>query len=176
MHTSAYTELAGHLVDPQEAPALDVLGPTIQYLTPPEGDVREPCVMLGTIPPGVIVPLHSHPDPETFLMHSGRLEGLAARADGFEWIAVSPGEIFHVPGNAKHAWRNPSHEPAVTIIVSTVKIGRFFAELGTPAGPDGTTAWPPPEHAIRRFLETAERYGYWNASPEENAAVGLNLG
>jgi quercetin dioxygenase-like cupin family protein len=176
MHAAAFTELAGHLVDPQEVPALDVLGPTIQYLTPPQGDDRQPCVMQGTIPPGVIVPLHSHPDPETFLMRRGRLEALTPTADGVEWTPIGPGEIFHVPGNAKHAWRNPATEPAVTIIVSTIKIGRFFGEVGTPAGPSGATTWPPTEPAIRHFLETAERYGYWNATPAENAAVGLQLG
>jgi quercetin dioxygenase-like cupin family protein len=176
MDSQVYAELAGHLVDPHEAPALEVLGPTIQYLTPPEGDGREPCVMLGTIPPGVCVPVHSHHDPETFLMCSGRLDALRATGDGFGWDAIGAGQIFHVPGNVKHAWRNRSPEPAVTVIVSTVKIGRFFGEVGTPVGPAGTTTWPPTQRAIERLLETARRYGYWNASPEENAAVGLELG
>jgi hypothetical protein len=68
-----------------------------------------------------------------------------------------------VPGNAKHAWRNASREPAVAIVVSTPRIGRFFREV----------AGPPSDAAIQRFLEVAERYGYWNATPEENAGVGL---
>jgi hypothetical protein len=41
---------------------------------------------------------------------------------------------------------------------------------GTPGGIDSR-----PPDAIRHFLETAERYGYWNASPEENAQAGLRL-
>lgn len=176
MPAPTYTEPTTHLVDLQAVPALDVLGPTIQFLTPPDGDDRQPCVMHGTVPPGVIVPLHSHPDPETFIMRSGRLEGLAVAPDGFEWTVVTPDEIFHVPGNVKHAWRNPSQHPAETIIVSTVKIGRFFGELGTPVGSNGKTAWPPAAQAIERFLRIAERYGYWNGTPEENAAVGLRLG
>jgi hypothetical protein len=28
---------------------------------------------------------------------------------------------------------------------------------------------------MQRFLKTAERYGYWLATPEENAAVGVSL-
>jgi hypothetical protein len=32
-----------------------------------------------------------------------------------------------------------------------------------------------PDEELRRFHETAERYGYWNATPEENAAVGIVL-
>ena len=50
----------------------------------------------------------------------------------------------------------------MNILVSTARIGRFFREVAAPSG-------DPIEH----FLATAERYGYWNATPEENAAVGL---
>jgi hypothetical protein len=38
--------------------ALDVMGPTIEFLVPPADG--EPCVMRGTIPSGAAVPLHSH--------------------------------------------------------------------------------------------------------------------
>lgn len=167
------TEFTGHLLDPEKVDALDVLGATIRYLTPPEGDDLQPCLMYGTLPPGVIVPLHSHPDPETFLVRAGRLEVLTQAPVGFQWTLVGPGEIFHVPGNAKHAWRNLSRHPAATIIVTTVKLGRFFGELGGPVGSNGRTSWPPTGRAIERLLQTAERYGYWNATPEENDALGL---
>jgi quercetin dioxygenase-like cupin family protein len=172
------TDSAGpvaRLVDARAAEILDVLGPTIQHLTPLDGDDIAPCVMRGTIPSGVVVPMHSHPDPETFLVLSGRLEGLQATRDEHAWTAVGPGDVFHVPPNARHAWRNPDDVPAVTIIVSTVKIGRFFREVGAPLVAGGATEWPPPEHALQRLLETCERYGYWNATPEENARVGLGL-
>jgi hypothetical protein len=47
------------------------------------------------------------------------------------------------------------------LVVSTAKLGRFFREVaGEP---------------LPRFLAIAARYGYWNATPEENAAVGLRL-
>jgi quercetin dioxygenase-like cupin family protein len=115
----------------------------------------EPCVMRGVIPPGVVVPLHSHADPETFIGIAGELEGRA----GSEWVRVAPGEIFHVPGGTPHGWRNTGSEPAVTFLISTAKMARFFREVA------GVT----PE----QFLATAERYGYWNATPEESAAAGL---
>ena len=67
--------------------------------------------MRGTIPAGVSIPMHSHADPETFVMMSGTVEGLIDRNSGFEWVGIHPGEIFHVPGNAKHAWRNPGKAP-----------------------------------------------------------------
>jgi hypothetical protein len=36
-------------------------------------------------------------------------------------------------------------------------------------------AGPPSPDVVERFLRTSERYGYWNATPEENAAVGVEL-
>jgi quercetin dioxygenase-like cupin family protein len=139
-------------------------------LTAPEDGA--PCVMRGTIPPRGAVPLHSHGDPETFLALAGKIEGLAMSPDGHRWVPVRPGDVFHVPGHAPHAWRNPSHEPAVMIIVSTARLGSFFREIGTPA--NGSPS-PSADDALRTFLETAGRYGYWNASPEENAAVGVAI-
>jgi quercetin dioxygenase-like cupin family protein len=148
-----------HLVDPSAVEAIEVLGPTIRFLTPPDGPDDGPCVMRGTIPPGVVVPLHSHSDPETFLMHSGAVEGLV---DGGRWVPVGPGDVFHVPGDARHAWRNHGREPAVMTLISTNRIGRFFREIAAPV-----------DDPVAHFLSTAQRYGYWNATPEENAAVGL---
>ena len=50
--------------------------------------------------------------------------------------------------------------------------GRFFRDIGTPAA-RGAAPMAPSGETIRRFLDTARRYGYWNASPEENARLGL---
>ena len=138
------------LVDVQEARTLEVLGPTVTYLTPPDAEDGEPCVMRGTIPAGVVVPLRSHADPETFLVVSGQLEGLVVAPHGSTWIPVRPGEIFHVPGGARHAWRNTAREPAVTTIVTTMKMGRFFQEVGTQPRPAKTTAAPSSEAEIQR--------------------------
>lgn len=59
------------------------------------------------------------------------------------------------------------------MIVTTGKMGRFFREIGRPIAARGQRPAPPSAEAIRQFLETARRYGYWMATPEENAAVGL---
>jgi hypothetical protein len=39
---------------------LDVLGPTVKFLVLPSECAGDYCVIRGTIPPGVSVPLHSH--------------------------------------------------------------------------------------------------------------------
>ena len=158
------------LIDPDAVETINVLGPTIQFITPPDGGGDAPCVMRGTIPAGVVVPLHSHPDPETFFMLSGRVEALEYSPDGFAWLPIGPRDLFHVPGGVKHAWRNGGRDPAVMLITSTARLGAFFREVATPNG-----SWPPSVDALRDFLATAERYGYWNATPAENAEVGLTL-
>jgi quercetin dioxygenase-like cupin family protein len=158
-----------HLVDPSQA-TLDLLGPTLQLLTPPDAGDDAPCLMRGTIPPGVVIPLHSHPEPETFLAVSGEIEGFSQAGDGEgRWLRIRPGDVFHVPGGAKHAFRNVGGEPAVSLAVSTCRLARFFTEVGLRSPPPG----PPSAARLQHFLDVADRYGYWNATPEENARIGL---
>ena len=45
-------------------------------------------------------------------------------------------------------------------LVTTGTLARFFREVA--ADPDG-------------FLGISDRSGYWNATPEENAAIGLTV-
>jgi quercetin dioxygenase-like cupin family protein len=162
-----------HLVDSDHVETISVLGPTIQFLTPAE-DVNAPCVMRGTIAPGGIVPMHSHADPETFMMLTGSVEGLVYEEEDFRWVRIKPQDVFHVPGDAKHAWRNPGRELAVMLLITTSRLGMFFREIGKPAVPGAAAVLPSPED-IARFLEVSRKYGYWNATPEENARVGLSV-
>ena len=45
-------------------------------------------------------------------------------------------------------------------LVTTATMTRFFREIA--AAPD-------------EFLAISDRYGYWNATPEENAAIGITV-
>lgn len=161
------------VVDPARLQALDVLGPTIQFLTPPDPHGDQPCVMWGTIPAGGVVPLHSHAPPETFIALSGEPEICRMSTEGFQWVPVHSGQAVHVPPHARHAWRNPSREPAVAVIVTTASIGRFFREVGTPLDRTAGDGQPPSPTTLQRFVEAAQRYGHWLATPEENAQVGI---
>jgi quercetin dioxygenase-like cupin family protein len=167
--------VAAHLVNQETAETLDVLGATIQLLTRPEGDDLSPCVMRGMIPPAGVVPLHSHADPETFIAISGEVSGLVDERAGGAWARIEPGTVFHVPGGARHAFRNQAMEPAVMFVVSTSRIGRFFQEIGVQVSPHAQPSGPPSRKRIQHFLETAQRYEYWNATPEENARIGITL-
>jgi len=171
----ALDERSSGIIDPRDIEAFDVLGPTVEYLTAPGKSDDDVCVMRGTIPPGVVVPLHAHADPETFVQLSGEIEGFSQSRAGSQWILVRPGDVFHVPGGARHAFRNRFDKPSVAVIISTSKIGRFFREIGARKVPGARPSGPPSEATLRHFLELSEQYGYWNATPEENAQIGLAL-
>ena len=147
---------------------VNVLGPTVEILTPP-GDDDAPCAMRGAIPAGGTVPLHTHPEPETFIVISGEVEGLARTDDDFTWIPLGPGRRLPRPRRRTARVAQPLRSPAVSLVVTAQRIARFFHEVATAGG-------PPSEEEVRHFLEVADRFGYWNATPEENAAVGLALG
>lgn len=163
-----------HIVPRGAYGTLDLFGPTVEYLTSPDEANAVYCVMLGTIPPGVAVPLHSHADFESFYVSSGTVLVLSERNHGFEWLPAKAGEFVHVPGGAKHAFRNESSEPTVQLIISTPRIGRFLREVGRPVTP-GVRLSPPTPGELKHFASIAAQYKYWTASPEENAKVGISL-
>lgn len=131
-----------HIVSRELYGTLDVFGPTIEFLTSPEETDATYCVMKGAIPSGVSVPLHSHPDRESFFLLSGALQVLCQREGKFEWRDVRAGEFVDVPTNVKHSWRNISSEPAVQLITTTPNLCRFFQEIGRPIAPG--VPLPPP--------------------------------
>src|SRR4051794_21043843 len=118
--------------NPTTGKSFEFFGPTIELLTSPEDEHNDFCVLRGIIPPGVVVPLHSHADTEDFLIISGELEALTQNTQGYAWIVAKEGDYVHIPGDAQHAWRNVSGQSAVALIITTKKMGRFFQEAGRP--------------------------------------------
>jgi quercetin dioxygenase-like cupin family protein len=108
------------------ANTIDILGPQIQFLTPLVSDPDEYCVISAVVPPNVVVPLHSHPERETFLILSGALDAF----DGLAWRTYRAGEVFDVPGGVKHAFRNTSAEPVSMVLVTKTSMGHFFRSGG----------------------------------------------
>jgi quercetin dioxygenase-like cupin family protein len=157
-----------------EGDTLDLFGPTIQFLLAPQPGDEAPCVIKGTIPPGVSVPIHSHADVEGFFVLSGKVEVFSDKGGKAHWITASPGDFVKVPGNAKHGFRNQSPAAVVQLITTTSKLGRFFQEVGRSLSRDAKLG-PPSTQEIQQFLKATERYGYWLASPEENASAGISL-
>jgi hypothetical protein len=102
---------------------------------------------------------------------------IATRRDSEALDVFGPSVQFLVApqSSATHGFRNRSEQPVLQLIITTSKLGRFFQEIGRPVVPGGRIS-PPAPNEIEHFLETAGRYGYWLATPAENAAVGIPLG
>jgi len=148
----------------------DVLGPHIQFLTALSDIDDSYCVIRSTFPAGVIVPIHGHGDRETFYILDGALQALWED----RWVTLVGGDVFDVPGNTKHAFRNVSGASVPLLFVTTMRMGRFFRDIGRPAAT--VQPGPPRPEDLGRFFETAQRYGYWLGGPADNAAVGLSFG
>jgi quercetin dioxygenase-like cupin family protein len=147
-----------------------VLGVLLQFLSTPEEINDQISVMRGTLPPGVVIPLHSHADPEIFYVLNGSLEAFQSKG----WQTVSAGEVVSIPGNFRHALRNISPSPTTLITVSKQELYNFFRELARPFDPNSPLAPPSPEE-MQQLFTVAKKYEYWLASPDENAAIGISL-
>lgn len=147
---------------------LDVLGPLVKTLTPNATNAEDYAVILGFVAPGIAVPLHRHADRETFYVLEGVVEAYYAE----EWHTVGAGELVDLAPNERHAWRNASAAGAKLLLVTTGAMNRFFLEAGRPTL---DVPAPPQPEEIAAFLNHAEDYGYWIASFEENAAIGISL-
>lgn len=150
-------------------------GTLFEILASPEEVGDGICLIRGTLPPGVAVPLHSHPDFEVFYVLEGSVEVFQSTAGASRWRTIGVGAVVTVPGNVKHALRNASSLPAIMVVVTTSKLYEFFGEVSTPFDPKRRPAPPTPEE-MRAFFGTVAKYGYWVASPDENAAIGLSIG
>ena len=170
------SDRAAYLLGRDRPVVLDVLGPTIEILTEAVDDPSAPTLLRGTIPPGGVVPVHAHEDPETFLVLSGDVEGLVYPADSDpRWVPVRAGQVFHVPPGARHALRNTGDEPNVALVISTPQMAEFFTAIGEPIdAPDAPRQPPDPGRLLHMQQESAAR-GYWNATPEQNSGVGIDL-
>ena len=152
---------------PDTAEILDVLGPSIQFLTAVSDNDDDYCLIRGIFPAGVVVPLHSHAERETFYVFEGEIEGFCDD----RWSRLRIGDTFDVSGGLKHAWRNTSGASASTLVVVPMRLGRFFREFARPA----ETAGAPTPADFQRLQELALAYGYWLGSPADNAAVGISF-
>jgi quercetin dioxygenase-like cupin family protein len=142
------------------------LRPTNEYLTEVSGNEEDYCVMRCTLPVGAVVPMYSHADRETFYVVSGKLDALR---EG-RWQELGPGDVFDLRDGTKHAWRNASQTAASMICVTTIKLAKFLQEISTSV--DNASSQ---EEQARHFFKLVQTNGYWLASPEENAAVGLDV-
>ena len=142
-------------MNPTTGLRVDLFGPTVEFLTSPQE-----------------ASIHSHHDTEDFLVISGEVQALRQGTEGYEWIVVKVGDYLHVPSGERHGWRSNSSEPLVAFIITTTRLGQFFQEVGRPVA---STPQPVTAGDLAHYGTVSAKYGYWNATPEENAAVGIRL-
>ena len=152
-----------------DAEVFDMLGPTFHYVTPLSDADGGYCVLKGTVPRGVVVPIHSHADRETFYILAGALEALK----GDRWQTFGAGDVFDVPGGTKHAFRNVSAESVSILIVTTIAMGRFFQRVGRPIA--NVSPGPPSKEVLQWFAQASLAEGHWLGNAADNAAVGVTL-
>ncbi|WP_437364424.1 cupin domain-containing protein [Inquilinus limosus] len=163
-------------VQPAPPPAIreperwDALGARVEVLAWLGGGDDDLVLLRESVAPGWTVPLHGHADPECVFVISGTLD-LYRDGPGGGWLRLDPDEAGYVAPNVRHAIRNAGSASADLLTVTTVRMSRFFATIGSPA--IGDTPRPASPAEMAAVPGHVADYGYWLGSREENAAIGL---
>jgi quercetin dioxygenase-like cupin family protein len=164
--------LQTQLIHSSSEPFFNILGPLTQFLVEPANASGAFGVLRSIVPPGVVIPLHSHADPEVLVIHEGALEFLQYDGNSSRWLTAQPSQIICIPGGVKHALRNSSPKPTTVLLITTPNIYGFFRQLGEPVE-HGQSPAPPTAEDLQRLAALSAQHNYWLASREENAAIGL---
>ena len=166
--------LETRLINSKNEPTFNILGPDVQFLVHPPETAGAFGLIRGIVAPGVVIPLHSHADPEVMFVLDGALEFLQHKGKASRWLTARRGETISIPGHVKHALRNSSPQSTSLLLVTTPNIYGFFRALANPFNPDSKPA-PLTPAGMERLMALSAKHNCWLASPEENAAIGLNL-
>src|SRR6185437_11365584 len=90
------------------------------------------------LPRCAVVPMHSHPDGETFYVISGH--PTPGRFPERHWKTLGPGDVIDAQDGIKHAWRNPSETAASILCVTTMRVARFLRGVAVDAGSADSSA------------------------------------
>ena len=142
---------AGYVAGKQLFNAAGVL---LQFLASP-GEVGDAiCLIRGTMPPGVVVPLHSHSEPEVLYVLDGSLQAYRSTEGANGWTNAGVGDVVIIPGSVKHALRNASSLPATLALITKSQLYQFFRELAKPFDPNQPPSHPTPD-AMQQLFEAS---------------------
>ncbi len=147
---------------------IDILGVELEWKLTDVETGNKYCVLEATVPPGVVVPPHRHPDHEAFFVIEGAPEFASETPTGLEWCFATPGEMISIPSMAVHGFRNPTDSDVRVLITCTPNLGRFFEEAGLPFYRHSPYRFTVPStEQVERVLEIGERFGhvYSSAKP-----------
>ena len=174
MHTS-HRGAFNAIIKTMDEPMFTVAGILLQFVSTPHQNGGDLSVMRAGLPPGAVIPLHSHSDAEIFYVLEGAMEIYQDDGTSSGWQTASRGEVVTIAGGVKHALRNPNSTLVRAIALCGRQLYCFFRELAEPLDPNAPPSMPTPE-AMQKLFAVAARYEYWLGSPSENAAIGINLG
>ena len=137
---------------------------TIYHLTEVTEADDDYCLMRYILQPGGIVPLHAHAARRTFYVLSGEVDVFLHDS----WQGLGKGGVLEVPNSIGLAWRNRSHSKVTMLLIASMKSARFLRNVLLPAG---NVYY----EDLDEFLRLAQSYGYWFATREENASIGLRV-
>ncbi|KAL6958449.1 hypothetical protein U1Q18_052250 [Sarracenia purpurea var. burkii] len=89
--------------------------------------------------------------------------------DGAGWVTVGAGEVLALEGQIKHALRNT--DKCICMTATGRELIRFFQEASVPL--DQAIGAIPAQ--FERLAKASAEGWMWLASPEENAAIGIEL-
>lgn len=138
------------------------------FLTSLSFQLDDYCVLAAEMPAGVVVPLHSHTDRESFYLLSGEMTFY----DGDSWRILRQGDFVDVRGNTKRAWRNASESSASLLVVTTVRMGIFLQRVSSSV--ETKLAPRAASRGQEHFFKLVQEHGYWMGSPADNKAIGLS--
>ena len=92
----------------------NMFGVLPNFLVTPNETGHEISLFKSTLPPGVVIPLHSHDEPEVFYVSERSLEVYREGDQSQGWSTTQPGGVLAIPGKVKHALRNCGDIPAVS--------------------------------------------------------------
>lgn len=95
--------------------------------------------------------------------------GVTDVAGADHWETLNPGDVVDAQDGMRHAWRNSSPSTATMLCVTTMQMTRFLRDI---SADDGSAD---PLARGQRFLQLVQQHGYWLASSQENAAIGLDV-
>jgi len=119
------------------------------------------------VPPGAGVPMHAHAAHEAFHVLEGQAEFERLGSNGPAWLQANPGDLFHIPGDTMHGFRNPGSLPARMLVLFGADLAPFFEEAGVPVDlTDPSPAGPPTAEQIARGVAIMRKHGMRFADPQ----------
>jgi quercetin dioxygenase-like cupin family protein len=138
---------------------IEILGIELQWKLRRNDTIDQYCVLAATMPPGVGVPVHQHPQQEAFFILEGQAEFALENGAGLAWKEVNPGQMVNIPPDAIHGFRNASDRDVKLLLTCEAGLGRFFEEAGTPLTENQSARANVSPEEIQRVLQIAKKHG-----------------